>query len=217
MPNYIAAVGGTNHWVLWDYFWRIGKKHRTIVDLLDAKSISWSEYQEELPYSGFQGDYVNQQDGSNNYVRKHNPLMIYDSVSSSPDRLAKIKNFTMFHQDLTDNKLPQWIFITPNMTNDGHDTDIEVAGNWAKSFLDPLLENENFLDKTLVLLTFDESGNYLNDNRVFSVLLGDAVPEELQGTTNNEKFSHYSIMATVERNWDLGDLGLGDKDAIPFF
>lgn len=44
------------------------------------------------------------------------PLMSYDSVTSKLDRLAKIKNFTMFEEDLANNALPQWMFITPNMS-----------------------------------------------------------------------------------------------------
>jgi hypothetical protein len=46
----------------------------------------------------------------------NSPLMSYDSVTSNLDRLAKIKNFTMFYNDLDNNKLPQWMFITPNMS-----------------------------------------------------------------------------------------------------
>ena len=52
---------------------------------------------------------------------------------------------------------------------------------------------------------------------MFSLLLGDAVPAELHGTTDDTKYNHYSIMSTVENNWDLGNLGKGDKDAKPFF
>jgi hypothetical protein len=44
------------------------------------------------------------------------PLMSYNSVTSNTDRLAKSKNFTMFYEDLDNNKLPQWMFITPNMS-----------------------------------------------------------------------------------------------------
>ncbi len=39
--------------------------------------------------------------------------MSYDSVTSNLNRLAKSKNFTMFNADLAANKLPQWMFITP--------------------------------------------------------------------------------------------------------
>jgi len=70
----------------------------------------------DLSIGGFEGNYVNQKTGANDYVRKHNPLVSYDSVTSNTDRLAKIKNFTMFDKDLSSNKLPQWMFITPNMS-----------------------------------------------------------------------------------------------------
>lgn len=69
----------------------------------------------------------------------------------------------------------------------------------------------------LINLAFDETENYFSDNTVFSVLLGDVVPESLHGTKNDTKFNHYSIMATVENNWDLGNLGEGDKGASVFF
>ena len=62
---------------------------------------------------------------------------------------------------LKDNKLPQWMFITPNMTSDGHDTSVTVAGVWLKGFLGPLLDDKNFMQNTLVLLSFDENGKFL--------------------------------------------------------
>lgn len=70
-PNYVAAVGGSTHGVSSDSFTRIGSATETIVDLLEAKGVSWSEYQEDSPYSGFEGNYVNQKTGANDYVRKH--------------------------------------------------------------------------------------------------------------------------------------------------
>jgi hypothetical protein len=51
-------------------------------------------------------------------LKQGSPLMSYDSVTSNLDRLAKIKNFTMFEHDLANNQLPQWMFITPNMSKD---------------------------------------------------------------------------------------------------
>jgi len=45
----------------------------SLVDLLEAKGISWAEYQEDLPYTGFQGFSKTNANGKNDYVRKHNP------------------------------------------------------------------------------------------------------------------------------------------------
>jgi len=70
-PNYVAAVGGNTHWVWEDWTFRIDSSVKTIADLLEAAGVSWSVYQEDMPYSGFEGDWINQQNGANMYVRKH--------------------------------------------------------------------------------------------------------------------------------------------------
>ena len=143
--------------------------------------------------------------------------MSYDSVTSSATRLAKCKNFTMFERDLANNQLPQWMFITPNMTNNGHDTSVTVAGRWARSFITRLLANSNFnIPKTLVMLTFDE-GSTFGTNKVYAVLLGSAVPSAKKGTTNSTQYGHYSVIKTVEDNWSLGNLGQNDVGERAFF
>jgi acid phosphatase len=185
-----------------DAFNQVPENVSTVIDLLEGKGISWGFYEEDMPYSGYQGfSWVNQKTGANDYVRKHNPGILYNSIVNSPQRAAQIKNTTLFYEDLKANKLPQWLFITPNMTSDGHDTSVTVAGEWLKGFLTPLLEDKNFLDNTLVLLTFDENESYAIQNRVFSVLLGDAVPAALVGTTDDNYYNHYSEISTVEANW----------------
>jgi hypothetical protein len=64
---------------------------------------------------------------------------------------------------------------------------------------------------------FDETERYYIRNRVFSVLLGDAIPESEWGTKDSRRYDHYSILATVEDNWDLADLGLNDRRARRFY
>jgi hypothetical protein len=64
-PNYVAAVGGSMHGVWHDGFFRIPSYVRTLADLLDDKGISWSLYQEDMPYTGFLGNWVNQETGAN--------------------------------------------------------------------------------------------------------------------------------------------------------
>jgi acid phosphatase len=183
---------------------------------LEDKGISWGEYQEDMPYSGFAGSFRNPTNGKLNYVRKHNPLVVFDSVASNPNRLGCIKNLTMFYTDLNANRLPQWMFITPNMTSDGHDTSVTVAGAWTRSFLDPLMNNTNFMKNTLVLVTWDENETYTKKNRVMGILLGDAIPQNLVGTTDDTLYTHYSELSTVEANWDLHTLGRYDVGANVF-
>lgn len=70
-PNYVAAVGG-DFWgvgddnlyhippkrVIFLFFYPSPDRPRsisTIVDLLEEKSISWAEYQENMPTDGYEG------------------------------------------------------------------------------------------------------------------------------------------------------------------
>ncbi|CEJ83144.1 hypothetical protein VHEMI03167 [[Torrubiella] hemipterigena] len=221
-PNYVASVGG-------DYFGLPGDGHAelpsnvaSIVDLLESKSISWAHYQEDMPYTGFMAEsYKNQKNGRNDYVRKHNPAVHYHSVTDNAARLGQLKNLSRtdtkhseFHKDLAADKLPQWMFITPNMTSDGHDTDVATGGRWCRSFLEPLLTDAKFMKNTMVLITWDEAEITPNaPNQILGVLLGDAIPSNLVGTTDNSFYTHYSSIASVSANWDLPTLGRWDVGA----
>jgi hypothetical protein len=214
-PNYVAAIGGDNFGMDNDNFNQVDANVSSVIDLLEARGITWGTYQEDMPYTGFEGySWVNQQTGKNDYVRKHNPPIIYDA-NTTPRRLSYQKNLTQFHVDLANHALPQWIFITPNMTSDGHDTSVTTAGNWSRNFLEPLFKNEYFMERTLVLLTFDENHTYTLANRVFSILLGGAVQGK-QGTKDESYYNHYSEIATVEANWNLNTLGRWDVGANVF-
>jgi len=160
-PNYAAAAAGDYFGMDGDNFVSFPANISTVVDLLDTRRISWGEYQENIPYAGFTGNnFSNQDTSASDYVRKHNPLILFDSVAHNASRVRQIKNFEHFYDDLHEKKIPQWVFITPNMTNDAHDTNITFAAKWARGFLEPLLENEYFMEKTLVIVSFDECYGY---------------------------------------------------------
>jgi acid phosphatase len=213
-PNYCAVVAGDNFGMDNDDFNAIPANISTVVDLLDTQGISWGEYQQDMPYAGFQGfNFSNQKTYANDYVRKHDPLILFDSVTSNATRLSLIKNFTSFNSDLAAKTLPQWSFITPNMTNDGHDTSVTVAASWTRSFIEPLLNNTYFMNNTLIVITFDEDETYTVGNKVYTLLLGGVIPDSLKGTTDDTFYNHYSMLSTVEVNWGLPSLGRWDCGA----
>ncbi|KAI7203081.1 hypothetical protein KC316_g1695 [Hortaea werneckii] len=87
-PNYVASHGGDNFGMDNDAFNRVAGNVSTITDLLEDKHISWGSYQEDMPYTGFEGfSWANQETRANDYVRKHNPPVIYDA-NTSPLRLS---------------------------------------------------------------------------------------------------------------------------------
>ncbi|KIY73976.1 hypothetical protein CYLTODRAFT_416625 [Cylindrobasidium torrendii FP15055 ss-10] len=219
-PNYVAGLGGY-HWGMHDdAFYHVPRNISTIVDLLEDKNISWATYQENMPSVAYYGDGFEShnyndpnEDDYPYYARKHNPHIIYDSVVSVPERAARIRNLNDFANDITNGSLPQWIWVTPNMVNDAHDTTIDFAASWLEYWLVPLLEDERFNnEKTLILVTFDETENYDIQNNIFSVVVGGALPSELKGTTDSTFYTHYSSLSTVQANWGLGSLGRQDTN-----
>jgi len=67
------------------------------------------------------------------------------------------------------------------MVNDAHDTDIDFLSKWVEFWVVPLLNNTNFNDpKMLILVAFDENESYTENNQVWAVLLGGAVPTAMQ-------------------------------------
>lgn len=225
MGNYMASIAG-------DYFGMddddddmiAPKEVFTVIDLLESKNITWAHYMEDMPYTGFQGgEWKNRKNGRNDYVRKHNPAILHESVTKDPSRLALVKNMSLtdtkrseFHKDLAADKLPQWMFITPNMTSDGHDTNVKTSGKWCRYFLEPLLKDPNFTKNTLILITWDETDTYEGRNRVLGILLGDVIPKDLVGTSDDSFYNHYSQISTVSANWDLPTLGRWDVGANVF-
>ncbi|KAN0073780.1 Phosphoesterase family domain containing protein [Tylopilus felleus] len=210
-PNYIASVGGDFFGLASDDLTYIPNNVSTIVDLLELRGISWASYQENMPTDGFQGYSFTNPDGYTYYMRKHNPLVIYDSVGMNATRAARIRNFNDFAVDVNNNSLSQWIFVTPNMRDDGHDTSVSYAGDWLDYWLVPLLQDPNFnTPNTLIFLTFDENEDYSVNNNVFGLLLGGVIPQNLRNTKDDTFYTHYSILSTVQNNWSLDNLGRQD-------
>ncbi|KAJ5632781.1 hypothetical protein N7490_009120 [Penicillium lividum] len=228
-PNYVASAAGDNFGMDNDAFTQIPANVSTIADLFDTKSIAWGEYQQHLPYAGYQGyNFSNQDTMANSYMRKHDPLIIFESVTNSDIRPRQIKNFTSFYDDLKNERLPQYSFITPSKSNkpclrkqsnkSRHDQRLPRHRHHRRRRLPcrlppPLLKNEYFTKDSLILVTFDEVGNYTEENRVYSILLGGAVPEHLKGTTDSTFYTHYSIIASLSANWGLPSLGRWDCGA----
>ncbi|RFU28235.1 hypothetical protein B7463_g8116, partial [Scytalidium lignicola] len=216
-PNYIASIAGDYFGLNHDAVVTIPSNVSTLIDLLDTKNIGWKGYFEGIPGPGYMSEGSTAADGNGwDYVRKHNPFISFESIHLNGTRLANIQSLDDFNDDVKANTLPQYMHMSPNMLNDGHNTTLGFAATWSKNFLKPLLSNEQFMEKTLVLLTYDESETYEIPNRIVSVLLGGAIPTELKSTSDDTFYTHYSILSTLENNWGLPNLGRYDVGANVF-
>lgn len=199
-PNYLAMIAGKEIPTKGNK--QINLNERTIADLLSPAGLAWKNYAESYPGNCFK------QPTSGLYARKHVPFMSFIQIQEH--ECECIVPATQLTQDLNTKKLPNYMFYSPDLDNDGHDTGLAYGSNWLKGFLEPLRKNEAFMKGTLIVVTFDESRNDSN-NHIYTVLLGDMVmPGEY-----NENYNHYSVLRTVEDNFGLGTLADGDGGAKP--
>ncbi|KAG0279584.1 hypothetical protein BGZ95_000782 [Linnemannia exigua] len=197
-PNYIASIAGDYYGLNNDLDTTIPANYTTVVDLLEPKGLTWRAYQEDMPSSI-----------SKNATRCKN---IVSSSQLAIDLAASTPT-----PGTTGEGLPNYMFYSPNAINNGHNTTVRDASLFLSSFLPPILASPSFASsKTLIVITFDETDDYLiQDNLVYTLLLAsnDAViPASLRNTVDTTFYTHYSLLSTVEDNWDLGTLGRNDAN-----
>ncbi|KAJ3411081.1 hypothetical protein HDV05_002751 [Chytridiales sp. JEL 0842] len=202
-PNYIAMTAGDTLRVTSNDAVNLDRSF--LVDLLEDKGISWKAYQEDYPGNCFTGR------KNNKYYRKHNPLISFTSVSENPERCSKIVNSSELDVDARNGDLPNYMFYTPNNDNNSHDTTIAYSSRWLKSFLEPKLVDPAYKD-TLFVVMYDESDSD-SPNYIYTVLLGKGILGA--GQRSNTRFTHYSYLAMIEKNFGLGNLGRKDATATP--
>jgi hypothetical protein len=202
-PNYVALIGGSTRGCTGDSNLDIAGP--SLVDLMEKKGTSWKGYMENFPGN------CNPAASAGSYYRKHNPFISFDNVRNNASLCAKIVPAQpALDNDLSAGTLPQYSFYTPNIQNDAHDTNITFGGQWLDNFLTPRLPK--FPPRTVVIVTWDED-DYTEANQVLTFMIGDMLKPL---STDNTMYTHYSMLATVEDNWGLGNLGLNDATA-PLF
>lgn len=201
-PNYIAMVAGSTYGIKSNK--NIDLKVRNITNLLEEAGLDWRAYAEDFPGNCF----LKAQSGD--YVRKHVPFLSFTNITSHPQKCSKIRDFKNLHADWKAGILPAYTFITPNLKNDGHDTNVEYASDWFYHNFNDLITNEEAMRDTLLVVTFDE-GNWYS-NHIYTVLIG---PSVKPNSFTADKHNHYSILKMIEDELGIGNLGQKDATAKP--
>ena len=199
--NYIALTSGSLNGVKNDNNYDVDS--RNITDLLEEKGLSWKVYAEGYPGNCFTGK------SSKNYVRKHVPFISYLNIQKDSARCAKIVEASQFDRDARSGTLPDYIFYVPDMRNDGHDTNVTFADSWYNQKFTPYLNDAKFMENTVLITTFDESGPFSAKNQIYTSIVGPGVKPGVV----SDSYTLYSLLNLMEDNWNLGSLGNNDLTA----
>lgn len=201
-PNYIAMVAGSTLGVRLDSEVNLNARH--LGDLFEEKGLNWAAYAEDYPG----GCFTRMTRGK--YARKHVPFLSFRNVQRDPVRCARIRDGNQFFRDFEAGTLPEYSFFTPNLDQDGHDTDARHAAEWFQNRFAGVLNDARFMKDTLFLVTYDESEHYFQPNRILTFLVGANVRPGLQV---KERVDHYTFLRMIEDVFGLGSLNLNDLKA----
>jgi len=155
---------------------------KTLANQIEDKGLSWKAYMEDMgnnparesatcghPPLGAR-DNTQRAVKGDQYASRHDPFVYFHAIIDTPSCAAKVVNLSALAGDLAAAaSTPNYVFITPNLCNDGHDggegrhcVDGEPGGFVsADAFLQRLvpqiLASPAFKQDGLLIVTFDES------------------------------------------------------------
>ena len=142
LPNYLELLSGSTYGVSDDGTPSsdpISSNAQTLVNQLETVGIPWKAYMESMPSAGYTGGDTTCCGGQ--YYQHHNPFVYFPSVTSLPDFDSNMVPSTNIMSDLSSSTPPDFVWITPNGTDDMHDGQSTSTGDVSPSVGDAWLGN----------------------------------------------------------------------------
>src|SRR2546426_11473028 len=209
-PNYLWLEAGTNFGIFNDAPPSANHQKTThhLTTLLDRAHISWKSYQEGI--SGAVCPLTN----NGLYAPKHNPMVFFDDVTNTNDPnsaycIAHVRPFTEMAADLQNNTVAQYVFITPNLCDDGHDScapvsdPIRQTDNWLAANVPAILNSTAYQTGGALFITWDEGVG--GDGPIGMIVLSPYAKGG--GYSNSIHYTHGSLLRTVEEIFGVSLLG----------
>lgn len=216
LPNYISIISGKPY---------VTKDkdpgnlppltEQTIVNLLQAKSMTWKGYFEDMPSSCYLKDA-----GKSGYIAHHNPFAYFDIRND--DRCKNTVTLDTFYKDLSSGTLPNFSFVVPNNIHNTHDSTVADGDKWLSTFV-PQIINSPLFSSTALFIVYDEgqkhdksgfgSGDYAVTGGHLNLIL--VSPVAKAGFISVNQYTHYNLLSTIEKMLNLGNLGKGDAVSKP--
>jgi len=120
------------------------------------------------------------------YAKRHDPLSYFSDVVDSSTQMQNLTLLSQFSSDMTNNVLPNFSFVVPNLLNDGHDGPLQLADAWLQDNIAPLLSNPTFQKDGLLIIVFDEAATSDSTNgggHVAAVVISAKAKQGYKSTT----------------------------------
>jgi acid phosphatase len=179
LPDYLAMTSGLTGST---------SGSNNIFNQLQAKGVSWGEYEESMPSTCYTGG------DTGSYKKAHNPAVYYNDITSSPSACANVVPFTQF----SPSNLRAFSYVVPNLTDDMHDgasrtAEIQTGDAWLAAHVPAMVSAG-----AQVIVTWDEGSS--SDEHVATIAIGGTAGV---GVTDGHAYTHPGLLAGLEDAWGL--------------
>ena len=205
LPNYYALLSGSTQAVTDDscphYFATAGNLGKQLID----GGLSFAQYSESMPTSGYTGC------SSGLYARSHNPVADFATLPVTANL-----QYSDFAGALANATLPTISFVVPNICNDMHGesfgstcpsftTDlVKLGDDWLQANVPQYLASSSAQNGLLIVTWDEDDGTVGNNNHIPTIFLG---PHVKVGYTSSTPINHYNVLRTLEDMYGLTALG----------
>ncbi len=217
LPNYFALTGGTTFGVTDDCAMETAscqQKGKSIADLIEQSGRTWVAYFESMPAPCSTRSALP-------YTVHYNPFVYYADLVQNQQRCQSHVlpyNQAQFFSDLRANRLPNFVWISPNLYHDMHEGygTIAQGDQWLAENVAQIMDAQAFQNNGLIIITFDEGddGNPADTSgccgytpgggHIATLLISPLVKRAYRSLTHA---TLYGLLRTIEDAWGLPHLG----------
>lgn len=197
LPNYLALFAGDTFGIA-ENCTDCVVYGPNLATQLSRAGISWRAYMESVPSPCFTDA------DAGRYAKRHNPFVYFPSITELPQRCNRVVPETWLVSDLERHRLPQFVWLTPDLCHDGHNCKFSAVDYHLYTLVPQIIRQLG--PHGLLIVTFDEG---ISDagccgspggGRIPTVLVGPGVP---QGMLISRPANHYSLLASIEDYFGL--------------
>jgi phospholipase C len=186
---------------------------------LQGAGIKWRSYQESMGVPC-------KLTAAGTYAPKHDPFLYFKDMQTGAGNLCADTNvdYSQFATDLAAGTY-RFSFITPNLTDDGHDPSndpvaaLKTSDAWAKTEIDKIMASTAYKSGGVIFITWDEAEgrNGNSTDQIPMIVVTENITSA--GFKSNTKYSHKSFLATLEDMMGLPRLATvaGETSMKEFF
>jgi phospholipase C len=212
LPNYLWLEAGTNFGISNDNPPSANSQTTTshLVTFLTSANISWKAYEEDI--SGT----VCPLTDVLKYAVKHDPFVYFDDVTNNQDPsssncISHVRPYSELANDLANNTVARYNFITPNLCDDMHDrckplqNSIKQGDTWLSNNVPAILASAAYQNGGALFITWDEAGT--GDGPIGMIVLSPFAKGG--GYSNTVHYTHSSTLRTFQEIFGVSPF-LGD-------